>query len=91
MENESKFGNIENINSKEILKQILSFISNFQKLDLFKYSNHNQKKFCLNLVDYKNESQKERKIEKNNICEEYILGTDIKIFEGEFFIMIMEN
>ena len=84
MINKYNFGHIQKIRSKKILKDILLFLPKFQELNLFKYNKFNQKKIGLDLKDYKNESQKERKIENDNFCEEYILGTNIRIFEGEF-------
>ena len=62
MKNKSNYGHIQKIRSKYILEHILKFLSEFQKLDLLKYNKYNQKKIELELKDYKNESQKERKI-----------------------------
>ena len=84
MKNQSKYAQIQKISSKIILKYLLKFLSNFQKLDLFKYNKSIQKEISLDLEDYKNESQKERIIEKDNFGKEYVLGSKIKIFEGQF-------
>ena len=84
MKNKSNYGYIQKIRSEYILKQIFTFLSEFQKLDLLKYNKYNQKKIKFELEHYKKESQKERKIDKDYYIKEYILGTDIKIFEGEF-------
>ena len=84
MKNQSKYAQIQKISSKIILKYVLKFLSNFQKLDLFKYNKSIQKEISLDLEDYKNESQKERIVEKDNFGKEYILGSKIKIFEGQF-------
>ena len=84
MKNNSGFGNIGNIKSKKILKTILFFIIEYKKLDLFKYNKNCQKELSLDLEDYLNVSQKEIKIENNNNGKEYILGSEVKIFEGEF-------
>ena len=84
MKNQYKYAHIQKIRSKNILKDVLEFLSNFQKLDLFKYNQSIQNRLSLDLEDYKNESQKERIIEKDNFGKEYVLGSKIKIFEGQF-------
>ena len=77
--------NIEkSIASLYILKDIFSFLSQKQKLKIIIYNKHLQKKLDINIEDYKRISKTYREGEKNGKGKEYIISTNIMIFEGEY-------
>ena len=77
--------NIEkSIKSLYILKDIFSFLSENQKLNIIIYNKHIQKKLDINIQDYKRISGKYKEGEKNGKGKEYNISTNIMIFEGEY-------
>ena len=81
---DGNFGKIEKIRSSIILKRIFSLLWKNKKLDLIIYNKKLQGKFGLNIDDYKKASKKYKKIEINGKGKEYLLDTNIVIFEGEY-------
>ena len=75
---------IYNIKSAYILKDIFSFINIKQKLSLIMYNKQLQKILGVDMEDYKKTSGKYTIPEKNGKSKEYILNTNIMIFEGEY-------
>ena len=86
----AEFGNIKtkinlgDIKSLYIIKIIFSFLYEKQKLYMILYSKELQKKLLINIEDYKKKSGKYKIGEKNGKGKEYILNTNILIFEGEY-------
>ena len=77
--------NIEkSIESIYILKDIFSFLSENQKLYLIIYNKHLQKKFGININDYKGKIGRYKKGERNGKGKEYNISTNILLFEGEY-------
>jgi len=77
--------NIENsIESLYILKNIFSFLSEKQKLNIIIYNKHIQNKIDINIEDYKKISGIYKEIKKNGKGKEYDISTNIMIFEGEY-------
>ena len=76
--------NIRNIQSLYILKTIFSFLNESLKLNLIIYNKELQKKFLVDIENYKKISGKYRIGEKNGIGREYIINTKRLIFEGEY-------
>ena len=74
---------IEDIKSLYIIKEVFSFLSQKQKLNMIIYNKHLQNKFGVNIEDYKKISGKYRIIE-NGYGKEYKLDTNDLIFEGEY-------
>ena len=71
------------IKSFYMLKNIFSFIDYKKELEIIKYNKQLQEKFKLNINDYKKVSGKYKIGEKNGKGKEYILNTEILIFEGK--------
>ena len=71
------------IKSFYVLKGVISFLSEEQKLDLFKYNKKLQKKLDIDIEVYKEISGR-YKIENNGKGMEFILNTDKLIFKGEY-------
>ena len=86
---------LNNIKSLYLINRIFSFLYQNTKLDLITYSNYWQKKLKLNIEDFKIASKKYKIIDKNKFGKEYLLDTNIIIFEGEFLgkknVMIKEK
>ena len=76
--------NIKDIKSSYIIKKIFSFLYEKQKLKMIKYSKELQKMHLINIEDYKKISGKYRIVEINGKGKEYIINTNILIFEGEY-------
>ena len=72
------------ISSNYILKKILSLLENKKKLKTIIYNKNIQKKFKIDIEDYKKASGKYKIGGKNGKGKVYILNTDILIFEGEY-------
>ena len=72
------------IKSSYIIKTILSFFNEKQKLDIIIYNKELQKKCLVNIEDYKKISLKYRIGERNGKGKEYIKYTKRLIFEGEY-------
>ena len=75
---------IKKIRAKHIMKVIFSTIEEKLKLNMIKYSKKYQNLLDINVDYYFSNSQKDRVIEKNGICKEYIRRKGALIFEGEF-------
>ena len=67
-----------------VLKDVFSFLGEKQKLNLIIYNKNLQKKFDINIKDYKRVSGIYIEGEKNGIGKEYKISTNIIIFEGEY-------
>ena len=76
--------NIRNIKSYFIIKKIFSFLSLRQKLNMIIYNIELQNLLSVDINDYKIISGKYRIIEKNGKGREYIINTNLLIFEGEY-------
>ena len=75
---------IESIKSLYILKDIFSFLSEKQKLKIIIYNKDLQKKFDINIEDYKRQRGIYREGERNGKGKEYYISTKRIIFEGEY-------
>ena len=75
---------IVSIESVYILKDIFSFLSEKQKLNLIIYNKQLQKKIDINIEDYKRINGKYRKGKKNGKGKEYDILTNNILFEGEY-------
>ena len=67
-----------------IIKRIFSFLSENQRLNMIMHNKEIQKKFLFDIRDYKKKSGKYKVGERNGKGREYILNTNILIFEGEY-------
>ena len=72
------------IKSKNIIKEVFSFLSEKHILNLIIYKKHLQKMFGFDIKDYKKISGKYKIVEKNRKGKEYLLKTNMLIFEGEY-------
>ena len=78
-ENIQKNINLEkDIKSFYMIKNIFSFLDYKKELEIIKYNKQLQKKFKLNINDYKKGSGKYIIEDKNRKGKEYILNTKIK-------------
>ena len=84
IENIKSKANIAHIKSPFILKILFSFLTKTQKLKMVAYNKELQKKFLIDIEDYKNISGKYKIGEKNGKGREYIINTKRLIFEGEY-------
>ena len=76
---------LEKIKSKYIFKKVFTFLCKFKKFELIINNKLLQNKLEVNIEDYKKESGRIVKIEKEKgILMEYISGTNILLYEGEF-------
>ena len=75
---------LKNIKSLYLINRIFSFLYQNIKLDFISYSNYWQKKLKLNIEDIKIASKKYKIIDKNKFGREYLLNSNILIFEGEY-------
>ena len=76
--------NRSQIKSSYIMKTVLSFLNEKQKLNLIIYNKELQKICLVDIKDYKNVSLKYRIGERNGKGKEYIKNTKRLIFEGEY-------
>ena len=74
----------KSIKSLYILKDIFSFLSEKQKLELIIYNKDLQNKLDINIENYKRINGIYREGEKNGKGKEYNISTNIMIFEGEY-------
>ena len=82
---EHEISNIKIIKSPIILKYILyTHLWKNKLLDLIKYNKGLQNKFEIDLENYKKTSQKYLVIDELGFGKEYIINTNILIFEGEY-------
>ena len=75
---------INNIKSSYIIKTLLSFLNEKQKLNMILYNKELQKKCQVDFEDYKKMSLKYKVGERNGKGKEYIKNTKRLIFEGEY-------
>ena len=75
---------LKEIKSEYIKKRIFSYLNEKQKLKMIIYSKELQKICSIGIEDYKNKSGKYKIGEKNGKGKEYIINTNILIFEGEY-------
>ena len=78
--------NIRYIKSSFIIKNIFSFLSTKQKLNMIMYNKGLQKINLIDIKDYKKINGKYKIVEKkgNGNGREYILNTKILVFEGKY-------
>ena len=76
--------NLRDIKSSYIIKGIFSYLDEKDKLNLIIYNKELQKMILVDIEDYKKISGKYKIGEKNGKGKEYILNTNILIFEGEY-------
>ena len=74
----------KSIESAYIMKDIFSFLSEKQKLDIIIYNNHLQKIFGISIKDYKRLSKIYKKGKKNGIGKEFDISGKNLLFEGEY-------
>ena len=74
----------KSIKSSYILTEIFSFLNSKQKLNLIIYDKQLQKELKISIKDYKKISGKYKIGGKSGKGSEYILNTNIIIFEGEY-------
>jgi len=82
-DNKSKI-NLRDIKSLYNIKRIFSFLYEKQKLKMAVYNKELQKMFSIGIEDYKKKSGKYKIGEKNGEGKDYIINTNILIFEGEY-------
>ena len=76
--------NLRNIKSSFIIKRIFSFLEKRDILDIIIYNKKLQKICLIDIEDYKKMSGKYRIGGKNGKGREYIINTNILIYEGEY-------
>jgi len=72
------------IKSSYIFDRIFSYLGKRDKMNMIIYNNQLQKRFKVNIQDYKRISGKYKKGEKNGKGSEYMQNINIMIFEGEY-------
>ena len=77
-------GNISNIKSNLILKKIFAHLCENLKLDLINFNIKIQKELLINIDDYKMKSYKYKEANRNGLGKEYIINSNVLIFEGEY-------
>jgi len=82
-DNKSKI-NLRDIKSSYNIKRIFSFLYEKQKLKMIVYNKEFQKMCSIDIKDYKKLSGKYKIGEKEGKGKEYIINTNILIFEGEY-------
>ena len=80
----NKITNIEEIKSLYIIKEVFSFLSKKQKLNMIIYNKKLQKLLLVDIEDYKKISGKYKIGTKNGNGKEFILNTNHLIFEEEY-------
>ena len=76
--------NIRDIKSAFIIKLIFSFLSEKQILNMIIYNKELQKIFSVDIDNYIKKSGKYKIVEINGKGKEYIINTNLLIFEGEY-------
>ena len=76
--------NLRDIKSSYIIERIFSFLNEKEKLKMIIYNKELQKLCSICTEDYEKKSGKYRIGEKNGKGKEYIINTNILIFEGEY-------
>ena len=74
----------KSIESLYTLKDIFSFLPEKLKLNIIIYNKHLQKKFDINIEDYKRISGIYKEGKKNGKGKEYDISSNTIIFEGEY-------
>ena len=82
-DNKSKI-NIRDIKSSFIKQKIFSFLSEKQLLNMIKYNKELQNIYSIDIERLKKVSGKYKIGEKNGKGSEYLIDTNILIFEGEY-------
>ena len=82
-DNQSKI-NLRDIKSSYIIKRIFSFLHENQTLEMIVYSKEFQKMCLKGIKNYKAKCKKYKIGGKNGNGKEYIINTNILIFEGEY-------
>ena len=82
-DNKSKI-NLRDIKSSYIIKIVFSFLCEKEKLNMIINNKELQKLFLVKIEDYKKLSGRYKIGEKNGKGKEYILYSNILIFEGEY-------
>ena len=82
--NTQGYGKIKNIKSKIIMKTIFSFLFENKKLELLSHNKKLQKSFDLTLEDYKKFNHRYKILDDNGKGKEYLINTNILLFEGEY-------
>ena len=77
-------GNINIIKSIYITKKILSYLENNKKLELIKYNKQFSQNLGYTIDDYKKLCKRYVIYGKNGKGKEYIMNSNIKIFEGQY-------
>ena len=72
------------IKSIYIVKHIFSFLRDTTKLNMIIYNKNFQKKFEIDIEDYKKLKGRYKVGEKNGEAKEYDLYKDILLFEGQY-------
>jgi len=75
---------IRDIKSSFIINKVFSFLSKKQVLNMIIYNKELQKIFSVNIKEYKKLSGKYMIGEKNGKGKEYIIETNILIYEGHY-------
>ena len=82
-ENKSNI-NIKNIKSPHIMKKIFSFLYERQKLKILLINKKLQKMFFIDIENYKSTSGKYKVIYEDGKGKEFLIQSNIIIFEGEY-------
>ena len=72
------------IKSSFILKKIFSFVYLNKKLDIIINNKSLQNRFGYTIEDYKNASKRYKIIDVNGKVKEYLISSDILVFEGVY-------
>jgi len=84
-ENKKSEINIEkSIKSKYIFKEIFSFLSEEQKLNIIIYNKNLQNKFDININYYIRKSMKYKKGKRDGKGKVYLISTNTLLFEGDY-------
>ena len=83
-ENKNAKINLRDIKSSYNIKRIFLFFYEKYKLKMIVYNKELQKMWSLGIENYKEKSGKYKKDGKNGKGKEYLIDTNILIFEGEY-------
>ena len=75
---------LQDIKSSYVIKDILLFLKQKEKLNLIFYNKQLQNLLRVDIQNYKKLSGKYKIVEKNGKGKEYVLNTNNLIFEGEY-------
>ena len=84
MNNKSNLNLSEGVKSKVIQKKIFSLILYKKTINLIRYNKRFQKMFEIDIENYKKRSCRYKTGEKNGKGQEFTLGKNKLIFEGEY-------